>query len=79
MRIEPTQPQHDFVEALKKKLRITTPMLDAHCRRKFDGPYASLDRYQVSALIDEMQRWVAVPAELQREQGQLDMFEKGAA
>lgn len=73
MRIEPTQPQHDFVDALKRKLRLTSPMLDAHCQRKYDGPYASLDRYQVSALIDEMQGWVTAPADLQREQGQQDL------
>ena len=73
--IAPTEAQADFVSGLCKKLRLTTPMLDSYCLKRWDRPYAQLDRYQVSWLIDQMQAWKAVPAELQREQGQLDMFE----
>lgn len=73
--IAPTEAQADFVAGLCKKVRLTTPMLDSYCLKRWDKPYALLDRYEVSDLIGQMQAWKAVPAQLQREQGQLDLFE----
>lgn len=74
-RIQPTTRQHDFVQALQRKLALSDAALDAHCGQRFGSPYAELDRTQVSALLDELQRWEAVPAELKRAMGQMDLFE----
>ncbi len=70
-----TQPQIDYVRGLQHRLRLTSPMLDAHCTTRFGRSFAELDRGQASALIDELTTWVDVPANLQRAFGQLDMFE----
>lgn len=72
---QPTEAQIEYVRGLQKKLRITEAMLNSHCQRKYDSPFAALDIRQASTLIDEMIGWKAVPAELQREQGQMDLFE----
>ena len=71
----PSTEQTAYVKALQKKLRITDSVLDGHCQRKYDGPFAALDRRQVSWLIYEMKSWQSMPAELMRDQGQLDLFE----
>lgn len=72
--IPPTEPQHDYVQALCRKLRVTTPMLDAYCLKRWDRPYEAIDRYECSDLIDTMKTWQAVPADLQRLAGQLDLM-----
>lgn len=74
----PTQAQVDYVRSLQKKLRLPNTLLDGHCIRKYDGPFASLDIRQVTLLLNEMIGWKAIPADLQREQGQRDLPGFGA-
>lgn len=69
----PSEKQVDYVHGLRKKLRMTMPTLEGHCQRKYESPFASLDRAQVSSLIEEMLGWVDVPANLLRDQGQMDL------
>lgn len=71
---EPTTPQLDLVRLLQRRLHLSAPLLDTHCGARFGVPFARLDRRQVSSLIDEMKVWQALPAELQRAQGQLDLL-----
>jgi hypothetical protein len=71
----PSDAQLTYIRGLQKKLRITESMLNGHCQRKYDGPFDALDIRQASALIVEMVQWKAAPAELLREQGQMDLFE----
>jgi|GEM_PF-6241628 len=73
-----TEKQVAFVRALQRQHRLPDRMLDSHCEATFGAPFAGLDRGQVSALIDEMVSWQAVPADLMRAQGQLDLFEPAA-
>ena len=72
-RIPPTIKQAAYVADLQRKLRLSDAALDAHCRRRFGVPFVELDKQQCSDLLDELARWEAVPAELQREQGQVDL------
>ena len=66
----PTPKQTDYVRGLQRKLRLPDRMLDDHCTRRFGVPFRDLDRAQVSALLDELIGWQAIPAELQVAQGQ---------
>lgn len=72
--IAPTDLQHDFVESLCRRVRITKPALDTYCVTQWEKPYTQLDRYQVSQLIEEMKEWSHAPAGLLRAQGQIDLF-----
>lgn len=76
---EPTDKQIAYIRVLQKKLRLTDAMLDLHCRNRFHVPFAACSRERVSALIDQLSNWEAVPADLQRAFGQLDMFDLGEA
>lgn len=69
-----TDPQLEFVRSLQKRLHLPNSLLDSHCIARFKKPFAEVDIRECSALLDEMKSWVAIPAELQREAGQLDMF-----
>lgn len=73
MRIDPTEKQVDFVRALQRQLHLPDALLDRHCTESFGGAFASLNRSQMSALIDELLTWKAVPAHLQRMRGQQDL------
>ena len=73
----PTDPQRVYVRNMAKKLHLSSRLLDAHCQASFGRPFAQLDRRQCSALIDEMKDWSAIPAELMREAGQMDIFAEG--
>lgn len=69
----PTGPQVDFVRALQKQVRLPNYLLDAHCQATFRKSFADLSKRECSQLIDEMQAWKSIPAELQRVQGQRDL------
>ncbi len=73
-----TEKQVAFVRALQRQHRLPDRMLDSHCEATFGAPFAALSRTQVSALIDEMVGWQAVPADLLRAQGQMDLFDPAA-
>lgn len=72
--IPPSHKQIAFVSVLQRKLRITDQALDTHCRERFGEPFGMLSRSQMSDLLDEMTKWEAAPASLQRAQGQLDLL-----
>jgi hypothetical protein len=76
---EPTDKQLAYIRILQTKLRLTDAMLDLHCRNRFGVPFAACSRERASALIDQLSNWKAVPADLQRAMGQLDLFETGGA
>lgn len=65
--------QTDFARGLQRRLHLSNHLLDAHCVARFNRPFAELDRADCSALIDELQEWTAIPAEVMREAGQLDL------
>lgn len=69
-----TEKQTDYVRGMQRTLHLPDRMLDSHCVKRFGSPFSGLDRGQCSDLIDEMVGWLDVPAQLQREQGQMDMF-----
>lgn len=69
-----TGPQREYVEGIAKRLRLPLRTLDDHCVRRFGRPLADLTKREASALLDEMIDWKALPAELQRAMGQLDLF-----
>lgn len=72
-----TQPQLDFVEALRKRLHLSNPLLENHCQRQFGCGVEDMSKRDASALIDEMQGWTeaynSVPPVIQREAGQTDL------
>ena len=70
----PTKPQVDFVRSLQTQLRLPDAGLDDHCRRRFGQPFERLTRKEVSELLDELQGWEGIPAEVQRAMGQLDLL-----
>jgi hypothetical protein len=74
MNYAPTQPQIDFVRSLQDRLHLSDDWLDHYCQDHYGGPFAALDRAQVSHLLDELKGWKALPADLQRAMGQQDMF-----
>lgn len=69
----PTELQVDFVRALQKQVRLPNELLDAHCQATFRKSFAEVSKQECSQLIDEMQEWKAIPADLQRMQGQRDL------
>jgi hypothetical protein len=71
----PTDKQIAYVRGIQRKLSLPNRMLDGHCEQKWGCPFDELDRGLVSRLIDEMLGWHAIPAQLQREMGQLDLME----
>ena len=73
-RLSVSEKQTNYVRGMQRKLRLPDRMLDAHCVKRFGKRFADLDRGECSNLIDEMAGWMDVPAQLQREQGQTDMF-----
>lgn len=77
--LPPTEPQLDYVEALRRRHRLPKELLDNHCVERFRHPLTDLDRRQVSALIEEMRGWEQPPAELLRARGQLDLPGMGGA
>jgi hypothetical protein len=74
----PTPDQLAYVAGLQKKLHLPAALLDRVCQDRFGRRFADLDRRQVSTLLDEMTTWEALPAELMRAKGQLDLFGAGA-
>lgn len=69
-----TQPQADYIRGLQKRLHLSDRLLDAHCQSRFGSERSELDRRQASSLIDEMAGWQSVPAELQRQAGQMELL-----
>lgn len=69
-----TDKQDAYIRALQKKLSLPDALLDNHCITKFRVPYRALDKWQASALIDEMIGWERLPADLARAKGQRDLF-----
>lgn len=74
--LPPTDAQTRYVRGIQKRLHLPDALLDNHCQTRFRQPFAQLDRAQVSALLDEMVSWEALPAEFQRAKGQLDLFDE---
>lgn len=70
----PTFKQLDCVATLKKRHRITDAGLDAYCLDRHDVPFPDLNKWQVSALIEDMKAWDQPPAIIRRAMGQLDLF-----
>lgn len=71
---QPTQKQVDYIRSMQAKLHLSNRLLDGHCESRFGRRFEGLDRNQCSSLIDEMKEWIAIPAELMREAGQMDLF-----
>jgi hypothetical protein len=71
--LAPTANQVDYVLGMQRRLHLTDALLNNHCTERFKAPFNRLDRAQVSALIDEMKGWQAIPAQLRRESGQQDL------
>jgi hypothetical protein len=69
-----TEKQTNYISVLKSKHGLPDWLFEQHCQNRFGQPYTDLTRIQVSSLIDEMSGWDALPAELQRLKGQLDLF-----
>lgn len=69
----PSPEQIAYVRSLQKQLRLPNRLLDAHCQATYGAPFADLDKRAVSRLLDELIAWKAIPADLQREQGQQDL------
>lgn len=69
----PTDAQTSYVRGIQKRLHLPDRMLDDHCVTRFRAPFAQLDRAQVSALLDEMLGWQALPADMARAMGQRDL------
>lgn len=72
--LPPTEKQLAFVEALRTKLRLPKDLLDNHCVTTYRMPLKDLDKARVSRLIDELLGWEAIPADLERRRGQLDLL-----
>lgn len=70
---EITVKQTDYIVALQRQLHLSGPLLDLHCQRRYGRPFAGIDRAEASSLIDELQRWRAIPADLLRALGQRDL------
>jgi hypothetical protein len=66
----PTDKQITFVNSLCKRLHLPLHLLNAQCQRAFGADFSGLDRRQCSQLIDTLQAWTEIPAELQIAQGQ---------
>lgn len=73
----PSALQAEYVRGLQRRLKLSHALLDSHCVAKFGCHFRELDKRQCSALIDEMVKWKAIPVELQREAGQIDLFMTG--
>jgi hypothetical protein len=69
----PTLKQMAFVRSLQRQLHLTDAALDTWCVQQFGQPLARVSRSNVSTLLDDMQLWQGVPAELRRAMGQLDL------
>ena len=72
----PSEKQTNYVRVLQKRLHLPDALLDTHCIGKYGAAFDGLDKSRVSDLIDEMLGWEAIPAGLQRERGQLDLFDE---
>lgn len=68
-----TEPQMLYLRAMQRKLKLPDRMIDDLCVQRFKRRFAELDIRQASALIEEMKEWQAIPAQLQREMGQVDL------
>ena len=73
----PTGKQLDYIHDLQHKLHLSAPALNTLCQQRFECDIAQITKAQATSLIEEMKRWKAVPADLQREMGQIDLFEVG--
>jgi hypothetical protein len=69
-----TQPQRDYIESLAKKFSLPMRMLDEHTVQRFGAKFDELTMRQASLLLDEMIAWKALPADLMRAKGQMDLF-----
>ena len=70
----PSPEQIAYVRGLQKRLHLPNGILDKHCVARFCKPFDALDRRETSQLLDEMIGWKALPADLVRAKGQLDLF-----
>lgn len=77
-RAAPTEDQWKYVDGLRRKLHLTKALLENHAVSRFGRPLKQLDWGEVSVLINEMVGWVAIPGQLLREAGQLDLFGDGS-
>ena len=71
-----TDAQEEFIGALRRRLHLNERQLENHVLRFFGCGLMEMDKRSASALIDELLRWAeggGIPAEIQREAGQLDM------
>jgi hypothetical protein len=69
----PTPDQLAYVAGLQKRLHLPDALLDNHAVATFGKPVRDLDRREVSRLLDEMTKWEALPADLMRAKGQVDL------
>jgi hypothetical protein len=76
--LPPTPFQLDYVRGLQRKLHLTDRLLDNHCVTTYGKPLGEMDRAEVSRLLDEMLGWQAIPADMQRAMGQVDLPGFGA-
>lgn len=71
----PTGKQLDYIHDLQRRLHLSAPALNTLCEQRFGCPFYRITKDHASQLIDEMQRWKQVPADLKREMGQQDLFD----
>lgn len=72
-----TEKQLELVEALRRRLHLSKPLLCGHVERTFGYPFEFLCKTHASQLIDEMKQWceldAGVPPVIRREAGQRDL------
>lgn len=76
--LPPSHAQMDHVRELRWQLKISDAVVERHCLELFGCGYLMLDRKQMRALIDQMEKWVKDPAAYQRSQGQMSLLDSTA-
>lgn len=71
---DPSPEQIAFARGLQKRLHLPDALLENHCVERFRKPFARLDRREMSALLEQLIGWEALPPDLMRAKGQLDLF-----
>lgn len=69
-----TAAQRDYIAVLAKKFSLPKRMLADHCVQRFGKQLDALTLREASLLLDELLAWKALPVELQRAKGQMDLF-----
>jgi hypothetical protein len=59
-----SEAQDEFVEGVRRRLKMSPELLDVYCRDRFGKPYADLRMGECSALLDTIQHWKHIPPEL---------------